>query len=171
MFYKAKLASVLTVTLLALYGCGDETSPADQDPTDGQDSTNTEETFVSLCASTPDIDDYSPDLVRTGDQFKLTLVSAAPAPWDVGDNIWTLKVEDLQGNAVEDALIRVTPYMPDHGHGVSPPYYAGVTQGSGGLYDIETFNLIMPGFWEMTVEVSASGTSGEAIAFRICVEG
>lgn len=171
MFYNATLASLLAATFLVLTGCGTETSSSEPEPTQTQDNTAAEEPFESLCAAAPDIDTYTANLVRTGEQFKLTLISAAPAPWDVGDNDWTLKVEDLEGNALDDALVRVTPYMPDHGHGLSPPNYTGTAQGSGGYYEIQTFNLIMPGFWEMTVEISSPGVVGEAIAFRICVEG
>lgn len=171
MFYKIKFACIFAASILVLSGCGTADDSPESEPSSNQDTTNPEETFVSLCAATPDIDTYSPDIVRTGEQFKLMLISAAPAPWDVGDNDWTLKVEDLDGNALDDALVRITPYMPDHGHGVSPPHYSGIAQGSGGLYDVDTFNLIMPGFWEMTVEISTSGSAGESIAFRICVEG
>lgn len=171
MFYQNKFIWVLSIALLTLSACGSEndTSPNPDDPT--QNNSNTPEPFESLCATTPDISDFGPNLVQPGQQFTLTLTSAAPAPWDVGNNTWTIEIEDGSGTLIDDATIEITPYMPDHGHGVSPPNYIGRSQGSGGLYDIDTFNLIMPGFWELTAEVSAPGIEAEVIPFRICVEG
>ena len=161
--------SVLLLATLPLLGCGDdagENSGTDNSSVaDGED-----ETFVSLCASTPDIDTWAQSpITRTGENYSLKLTAISPEPWSVGDNDWRIQVTGKEGEAVAGVTLFITPYMPDHGHGVSPPLYNGV-EAEDGVYDIETFNLIMPGFWEMTATVRSDDFPDENIAFRICVE-
>ena len=154
---------------MPLLGCG---SGADDSSTLGNGSNveGEDEPFVSLCEATPDIDEWSQTpLTRTGEFYSLTLTAISPDPWSVGDNDWRVAVTDAEGATVEGVTVFVTPYMPDHGHGVSPPLYNGVLADDG-VFDIDTFNLIMPGFWEMTVTVRSTDLPSEDIAFRICVE-
>lgn len=154
---------------MSLWACGDANGDATGSdiPSDLQGE---DEPFVSLCESTPDIDTWSQNpITRSGENFSLQLSAISPDPWSVGDNDWRIDVTHKDGETLEGVSLFVTPYMPDHGHGVSPPHYNGV-EGGDGVYDIETFNLIMPGFWEMTVTVGAQGIPSETIAFRICVE-
>ena len=169
---KSRIVSLLSILLfvsMSLLGCGDgagETpDPGSNSGTEGED-----EPFVSLCESTPDIDTWSQTAItRTGENYSLQLTAISPEPWSVGDNDWRIAVTGSAGESVDGVSLFVTPYMPDHGHGVSPPLYNGVLADDG-VFDVETFNLIMPGFWEMTVTVRSSDLPDEAIAFRICVE-
>ena len=168
---KSLIVSRLSIVLLAsisLWGCGE--AEGENISSDNSNAQGEDEPFVSLCESTSDIDTWSQaPITRVGENFSLELRAISPEPWSVGDNDWRIAVTHKDGQALEGVSLFVTPYMPDHGHGVSPPIYNGV-EGADGVYDINTFNLIMPGFWEMTVTVGAEGIASEAIAFRICVE-
>ncbi len=104
--------------------------------------------------------------VSTDAGLDVTLESAVPAPIDVGDNQWTLAIANADGSAATGLEPRVRPFMPLHGHGVSPETYAG-TETSDGVYEIETFDLIMPGLWNLHVELP----SGDAAMFSLCAEG
>ena len=101
-------------------------------------------------------------------EHMVRLLEATPAPPDVGDNDWVVEVVDLEGAAVAGLDVSVRPFMPLHGHGLSPAAYAGADQGDG-TYVIERFDLIMPGLWEFTVDVS--GDASETALFALCAEG
>jgi hypothetical protein len=94
------------------------------------------------------------------------ITTAQPAPPDVGDNVWTLSVRGDTG-PVEGLAIVVTPWMPQHGHGLTPPDYAGA-EVEAGVYEVGPFDLIMPGLWEFTVEL---GSEEDTAKFAFCAEG
>jgi hypothetical protein len=114
---------------------------------------------------------YEPGLVVPTDEgsFDLTFVAATPEPPDEGDNDWVLQVSDAAGDPVEADVV-VTPWMPAHGHGVSPPDYFSRSTGVDGEVAIDTFDLIMPGTWEFRILVTAAGTDDTA-APSFCIEG
>lgn len=96
----------------------------------------------------------------------VAITGASPIPPDVGDNAWTVTVTDAGGGPLAGLPVVVTPWMPLHGHGLSPATYAGADQGDG-TYTVEPFDLIMPGLWEFTIELGA----GDAVTFSFCAEG
>lgn len=95
----------------------------------------------------------------------VVLSGASPAPPDVGDNTWTLIVQDDTG-PLSGLGVSVRPWMPLHGHGLSPARYAG-TEASPGTYSVEVFDVIMPGLWEFWVELD----DGDEAMFPLCAEG
>ena len=97
--------------------------------------------------------------------YIVALASASPAPPDVGDNTWTLQIRTTDGPAT-GLEVRLRPWMPLHGHGLSPATYAG-TEVSDGTYDIEMFDVIMPGLWEFKVEIG----EGDEAVFPLCAAG
>jgi len=99
----------------------------------------------------------------------VTLVRASPAPPDVGDNSWTIEVGDAMG-AREGLNVDVRPWMPLHGHGLSPSNYAGSDRGDG-MYEFGTFDLIMPGTWEFTIDIDVDSESSDIAVFALCAEG
>lgn len=99
----------------------------------------------------------------------IAITTADPTPPDVGDNRWTISVTDGAG-PVEGLAPVLTPWMPMHAHGLTPPDYAA-TDGGGGVYEVETFDLIMPGLWEFTFDLDATGTAPDLAVFRFCAEG
>lgn len=95
--------------------------------------------------------------------------AAAPTPPDVGDNAWSIAVTDDAGAPVSGLSVEVTPWMPLHNHGLTPPAYLG-TETDPGTYTIETFDLIMPGLWQFTVDLAPDGDPDTAV-FLFCAEG
>ena len=116
-------------------------------------------------------DTFVAGITKTSTSGRTVAVSSAlPTPPDVGDNSWAIEVTDTGGAPVEALSIEIVPWMPLHNHGLTPPTYGSIDAG-GGTYDIDTFDLIMPGVWEFTVDVGvAEGAPDEAI-FKFCAEG
>ena len=99
----------------------------------------------------------------------VALIEASPAPPDVGDNAWTVEVTDADGPAI-GLSVELVPWMPLHGHGLSPPAYAGTDEGDG-RYTLAPFDLIMPGLWEFTVDLDPGGDVPNTALFALCAEG
>ncbi len=137
-------------------GCGDE---ADGGGSGGQGG--------GSCAG----DTFSAGLEKSGKAGKLTvtLESAEPAPPEKGDNLWTIRVTDPGGAALSDATITVTPFMPEHGHGTS--VQAVATPKGDGRYELFPVNFLMPGKWEITLDVGLAGGQSDSVLFTFCVEG
>jgi len=114
---------------------------------------------------------YVAGMSQSGEEGVLvvTLVTASPAPPDVGLNTWTLRVEDTDGASVADEEISARAWMPDHGHGTAP--VAAAAEPSPGEYELNPFELFMAGFWEITVEVGPAGDVRDTAVFPFCAEG
>lgn len=117
------------------------------------------------------VDTFAVGLTRTSTDglYNVTLVSADPAPLDVGFTDLVLAVTDA-GDAPlpESATLRIKPFMPLHGHGTTPETFPGALDGDDWL--IEGVDIMMPGLWELWVQVDSTAGSDEAL-FRFCVEG
>lgn len=152
-------ASLVALSLLVGCSGGDDVS-LDGSPT------HTEET--SDCAGA---DVFTIGMTATSDRTGsvVALLQAAPVPPDVGDNTWTIEVVDAGSAAVTGLSVAVTPWMPLHGHGLSPADYLGTDMGDG-RYELETFDLIMPGLWEFTIDLDFGGEP-DTVKFSFCAEG
>lgn len=81
---------------------------------------------------------------------------------------WTLHVETVDGQPVDDAEITVDGGMPQHGHGL--PTSPQVTQNLGnGDYLVEGMKFQMPGWWEVRFNINAGGQS-DTITFNFTME-
>lgn len=71
---------------------------------------------------------------------------------------WIVYLEDAEGNPVTGAAITVSGSMPAHDHGLptQPAARAGKREGE---YLVEGLRFHMPGEWQMTMDISAGGTS------------
>lgn len=78
-----------------------------------------------------------------------------------GTNSLDLIVHDRDDAEVMGADIRVIPWMPDMGHGVRER--PAVTERGGGLYGVDNIDIMMPGRWQITVEVKKDGLSDGAV--------
>jgi hypothetical protein len=110
---------------------------------------------------------FSAGMRKTGeeDTFDFVLLSADPAPPQLFDNVWRVRVEDA-GSPVEKAELSVKTWMPDHEHG--SPKQTGIKELSPGEYELSPVNLFMPGYWE--IEVHASLTPKvDSVKFSFCV--
>lgn len=78
---------------------------------------------------------------------------------------WTLRIEDMSGQAVDGVEIAVDGGMPQHGHGL--PTAPAVTQAlGGGQFLIEGMKFNMPGWWE--IDLTIEGPAGpDTITFNL----
>lgn len=84
----------------------------------------------------------------------------------VGVNRLNLLIHKADGAELTGAEITVTPWMPEHGHGVwEKPV---VTELGGGRYHVENAVLIMAGRWDMKVDVN-TGTESDIAVFPFTV--
>ena len=60
---------------------------------------------------------------------------------------WILRVEDMEGVAIENAIVTIDGGMPAHNHGL--PTEPVATELGGGEYLIEGIKFSMTGSWEM----------------------
>ena len=81
------------------------------------------------------------------DGVNVSLVQATPATPERGENIWVVQLDE-QARMIEGCTLSVTPYMPEHMHGVpTPPVVSELGEGK---YQVAQINLIMPGQWDLT---------------------
>lgn len=117
-------------------------------------------------------DVFEPGMWKEGDTWRFTLVAADPSPPDpVNDNTWTVKVSDASNAPVSDLTVWLTPFMPDHDHGTSPPDFAGAPTENDGEYLIGPFALPMPGAWEFTLSAEDGEGSSDEVVFLFHIEG
>lgn len=114
------------------------------------------------CGDGP-LDELTASLSRTTTEggYEVVIVSATPAPPDVGFNDWVVEVD-----GADDVGVR--PWMPLHGHGSPQAVYPGVLDD--GQWRVTGMELTMAGLWELTVQVDGDAGPDEAL-FRFCLEG
>jgi len=145
--------------VLALGACedpGDETEAGD-DPE------------PLTCEDDDRADAFTLDLAKTGERHTVTIVDAMPAEPIRGDNVWTIRLADADGNPEEGVTVGPRPWMPDHGHGT--PVQAMVTELGDGEYEITPLNLFMAGLWEVSFDLSDSseGSEPDSVMFAVCI--
>lgn len=150
------LASALAIGF-TLGGCSDHDS-------------HTETPSANSCGM--EADTFSIGLQKTTAQQKFTvkLSGAAPAPPTKGDNSWTVQISDTASMPVDGATIKVTPFMPEHGHGSSIDVMV-TPKGSGGEYTLSPINFSMPGVWETTIDITSATGTADSVKFAFCIEG
>lgn len=105
----------------------------------------------------------------TSELAKLTIVAATPEMPIRGINSWTIALSDLEGAPLTGCEVWLTPYMPEHGHGVAT--VPDVTEGDDGQYQVDQIELIMPGLWEMRFKITCEGwEDSERITYGIWLE-
>jgi hypothetical protein len=135
-----------------------------------QDAGDEDEMMEVGCAAETRADDYALGLEKSGATVRVQFVDAVPAPPDRGDNTWVVRVLDLaSGQPVDDALLDVEPYMPDHNHGSS--IATGVTPtGEPGELQLDPVNLFMPALWEVRLNFVRADETPDQVVFRFCVD-
>ena len=99
----------------------------------------------------------------------LEVREAAPMPPETGDNAWTLEARSGSGEPVEGGTVVVNAFMVDHGHG-SPAQQGIEVEAPSGVYEVSPILLSMPGYWELTFEVTPPDGPTETLVFPVCVE-
>ncbi|HVJ15290.1 MAG TPA: FixH family protein [Polyangiaceae bacterium] len=114
-------------------------------------------------------EDFSPGasaMTRDG-ELRFQLVSATPAVPSNTDNFWTVALTDSAEVPIDDATIVAVPYMVDHGHGTAPQLATSLGEGQ---YELGPVTLTMPGFWEITLEVTLADGAKTSAIYPICVQ-
>ena len=145
----------VVIALVCLAACADDAPPPD-DEID--------------CAQVTTDDDFVVGLNKLGADsvFGFTIMSGDPAPPIRGDNTWVVQI-DANATPVDGATVRVTPFMPAHGHGAGKPVRVEPVVGVAGQYRLSPVNLWMPGVWETTIDVT-SGADSDEVIFRFCID-
>jgi hypothetical protein len=107
-----------------------------------------------LACTKDDADDTGGAGALVTDQGLYALwVSATPDPPVAGDTTLTVEIHDAATDELlTGSTLTVTPWMPDHGHGISE---APAVVEDAGVYTV-TFAYSMPGTWELTFDVDGS---------------
>jgi hypothetical protein len=110
------------------------------------------------------------DAAGASGKIEMRLLSIAPNPADKGNNEWLVEIDEaVSGAPIDNLVVTVKPFMPDHGHGSS--IVPTVTPQGGGKYDVTLLNLFMPGIWTITFNVVLPGGGTDAATYTFCVAG
>jgi hypothetical protein len=158
----AKAALLAACVLSAGCGSDDQGSGSNESPAvDG-----------TLCDFETRADSYAADMAKTGETVSVALVDSMPAPPGMEDNVWTVRITDLQGTPIDlvdpTTDLVVVPWMPDHQHGVMAD--VTVTELAPGEYRIDPVRLPMPGYWEITLDVTSTEGTTDSVMFKFCVQ-
>ena len=81
-----------------------------------------------------------------------------------GMNSGEIVIHDSRDHDVQGAIITITPWMPDMGHGVPEiPVIAEKEGAFGSRYLVENLHINMGGHWEILVEVEKDGVKDGAV--------
>jgi hypothetical protein len=153
---KQTVAAVFVLaTAATLLACGtsSEENPAGAAPTEG-------------CAG---VAEYFAGVEKVSSSGRsVSILDSMPAPPRAGENIWRIKLSQSDGAPIDNAAINVVPWMPKHQHGSPPP---GVTALGQGEYELKPIIFIMPGVWDVTMDVSVNDQPAESIVFKFCIDG
>jgi hypothetical protein len=158
------------VVAMMAFGCGGGSTPPAPVSDAGVDADDGAATFAG-CAGDPRGDLFAQGMIKTGfgGRLQLRLLTAQPGPPIKGVNTWTVEVDDAAGVVQPGAVIKVSTYMPDHGH--SSPVAAQITaQPTAGQYQVDPLYFFMAGLWQVTLDVTTSGGVNDAAMFSFCVE-
>ena len=117
---------------------------------------------------------YTAGMSHTGDLgvVEFALVASDPAPPDKGVNVFTIQITDIETNSpIDGAVVPITPFMPEHGHGTNPEFYTTEATSDAGTYQSEPIDLFMSGLWTLTFSVESGDTVLDETTFSFCLEG
>ena len=148
------------VTIVALASCGR-----------GESSESGPATGVG-CENETRADRLAAGMKRTGAAgYTVAVADMSPAPPTKGDNAWKLEVLDPAGQVRTDLRVRVTPWMPDHGHGTTITPRVEAPAAESRAFAISRINLWMPGLWRVGVAVTDGERQLDEVHFFTCIDG
>lgn len=151
--------TVVAAALLVAAGCTTAGDPAvDTNVCDG---------------SATQYDVFESGLAKVGEAgvLQVKLAAANPAPPLKGDNAWQLQLLDSDGQPLPDGKVtKVSPYMPDHGHGTNVAPLIGELDDDA-MSDVTSIDFMMPGVWTITVEGETGDGTKDSAVFSFCVDG
>ena len=117
--------------------------------------------FLVACGTGPEEEPVpvAPDRVTTRDGLYVLHLDAVPQPYVAGSESALTLLVTADDVPVEDVQVDVEPWMPDHGHGISPgPVVGPAVEGE----LLATWVFSMPGDWHLTLTVDGSDGQDEA---------
>jgi hypothetical protein len=99
------------------------------------------------------------------DGFVTTLQTAEPAPPEVGENTWSFRLTDGDGQVLDGCDVGFFPTMPDHGHGT--PTDPVLTDLGDGTHQA-VFELSMGGYWRVDIEATCGDDPVRSAVYHIC---
>lgn len=112
---------------------------------------------------------YEPGMTKTVGALSVRILESVPAPPAKTTNSVRVAIVDASNAPVDGALVTLTPFMPDHGHGSA--VVPVVTPQGGGIYLVDDVYLAMAGLWRFTISVTPAGQPAQEVAFAFCVDG
>jgi hypothetical protein len=111
------------------------------------------------------VDAIDPARVATTESFRVGYV---PSPDPIPVDVFALRVEvDAGPTPPADLALAIDARMPDHGHGMIGANPV-VTKVDADTFEVEGMDFIMPGLWEIAIELRA-GDRTETALFEIDV--
>ncbi|GJQ36900.1 MAG: hypothetical protein JETCAE01_29100 [Anaerolineaceae bacterium] len=112
--------------------------------------------------------DYSTTRLSENGLFKVSYTASTGTVPVNQLHQWTLHIETVDGQPVEDATIAVDGDMPQHGHGL--PTQPRVTKNlGGGDYLVDGMKFQMGGWWVMDFNITANGQT-DAVHFDMMLK-
>ncbi len=153
--------SCLFAAGLVLGGCSSQPDPA---PVTGHGGPCDNSSAV--------IDSYAAGIVKTSadGKIRVKVTDALPAPPARHSNKWTILFTDGTNKPL-GGMVYVQPFMPDHGHGTTPPE-VGMIDAQGAVV-VDKLDFVMPGVWEVRFSdgpVPAAAKDHRAV-FAFCIDG
>lgn len=109
--------------------------------------------FASVMLLLPQQGSTEESLNKITDNKKFQVEITPPGDgFKVGTNDLTLKITDSKGKTVKGAVVSITPWMPDMGHGVM--LKPEVKETGKGSYAAKNVGFSMPGKWQLVVTVN-----------------
>jgi hypothetical protein len=153
---------VLSAGLVVMTACGGSDGPPDAD-----------EALACLASGRGDVYVVGLEHPGVGGLLDFKLMSADPAPPARNLNTWIIQVNSMSSGVVgapsTDASIFVTPYMPDHQHGAGAYKVKVAPMPDAGQYQLSQINTWMPGYWEITIDVTA-GAVHDSVVYKFCIQ-
>jgi hypothetical protein len=167
-FRRCLTLSLIGFSLLLPTACGSGPAP-DQERAVGQEQAA--ETAGDVDSPDPQIGGTAPGqggpILSGNNRFELRYASDLDPIMINNLHSWVVNLRTTEGEAVENASIKVDGDMPAHGHGLATQPMVSEELG-GGDYRIEGLKFQMAGYWEIYLDILTA--EGEADSFIIPVD-
>ncbi|MBU0729341.1 MAG: FixH family protein [Proteobacteria bacterium] len=135
--------------ILSLYGCNMQHMTGSGHEHQGDKHAKFEAHYAESLFAVTENNLFSVEMVlKGGDLF-------------IGPNSLDIIIHGQGNKDLEEASIKVAPFMPEHNHGVMEEPV--VTEIGAGLYNVDNVNLTMEGLWEITITILAGNQLDKAV--------
>ena len=157
-----RFAVLSSVIVVVASGCGGGDPPPDAD-----------EALACVTSMRGDVYTVGLEKPGIGGLLDFKLMSADPAPPARNLNTWVIQINSMSSGVVGDpannAVMTVTPFMPDHQHGAGAYRVQVDAMPDAGQYKLSQINTWMPGYWEVTIDAQVSAVS-DRVVYKFCIQ-